>query len=226
MSFKEAYLRGFKLSSKANYPQFEEKLIKDGDNYYFYDKGFLQFYLNEPLRDFGFAPCYLRLDYKSQKVEEKYLGFLRNNAFLEIDTFIYMSVKASSKASTPCFAKEEELDDIYDFFISFFDSSWLFYFTKSELLDKIKAKEVISVYKGSFLAGATIFTPSLGGVLIDFIASNKMIKNCAFSMLKSLCDKRLVLFVSEQNTHALSFYKRFGFISSQRRCKYYKKEGT
>ena len=237
-SFENAYKKGFLLTNiNQNLELFKKDLTKEsfclekqGQNFFFYQKGILYYFINES-KKFTLKPCYTKVFGKNELSFLKHENFLKQNDFVCEKTFIQMSLKNHNLKPINFdfieFAKITDAKELYEFFSTFFDPKYLFYFSIKDL--EINHQKILLYKEENKICGALIYSLSLNTAFLEFIAVKTKLryKNVAFALLNHyfLSNKKIPyfkLFVDENNLKAISFYKRANFDFNVLKLKFYR----
>lgn len=236
--FEQNYQKGFLLHNyyenihklKDKIDKNEIHLIQNKNNFFFYEKQKLYFFINQ-FDNFNLKPSYVGIFNKKENDLAKYDSFLKKNHFKIHQNFLQMSLK-NENLQILFFdyikqAEKKDCQECYDFFKVFFDTNYLFLVNPKNLENLNKN---ILVYKEQgVISGALFYTQSFQTAFLDFIAVKQGLKykNIAFALLNHYFsinkeNKFFKLFVEEKNEKAINFYKKAGFIFNGMNLKFHK----
>lgn len=203
------------------------KFKSQDDNVFLYDNEMLLYFVND-IKKYNLNKSYVKVIGKSSEILNKHDEFLKLNDFALVDEYIYMSFDNNKCLDkNDIFTSDFDVSMVIDFLKKYFKSYTL---DINYLANKLTNKECLIYAKNGKIYGVLVFSLSLVGVLVDYIAVDKTcdIKNLAYLLLCKLCvnhKRKISLFVDTTNTHAIKFYKRFGFVRVQNMMmRFYKKD--
>lgn len=232
------YNGGFKFSNntfsidsiKNKLDQNQIYLKQSADNFFLTQNDFITYFIND-IAKFDMQGSYIKIIRKTPicELENRFLSI---NKFSIFDRYIGMSLKNSGFGfQSYDEVKKALLDDmgeIYDFFINYFDKNYLF-MSKTELKNRIQQGQVLIIKQDKKILGALVYFLNLNSAHLDFMAvSNEFRKSgigrklmSCFLGLNAWCFK---LFVRDTNIKAIEFYKKFGFEFNDIRIWFYKRK--
>lgn len=206
-------------------------LQKIDDNFLFFDKNILYFFINNDEINFNIKNSLVKILEKNEENFKKYENFLKNNGFCLDKIFAQMVLK-NQNLNIMNFdfihnAEQKDINEIYSFFKKYFSYEFTYFFNKNDLLQKL---DEILVYKeDESIRGACMFSKSFNAAYLDYIAVDRNLKckNIAFGLLnhffKADLDKKFFkLFVNTQNQKAIKFYEKANFAFNKLELRFYK----
>ncbi|RAZ46654.1 GNAT family N-acetyltransferase [Campylobacter hyointestinalis] len=232
------YNGGFKFSNSAfsidsiknKLDQNQIYLKRSADNFFLTQNDFITYFIND-IAKFDMQGTYIKIIRKTPicELENRFLSI---NKFSIFDRYIGMSLKNSGFGfQSYDEVKKALLDDmgeIYDFFIKYFDKNYLF-ISKTELKNRIQQGQVLIIKQDKKILGALVYFLNLNSAHLDFVAVSKEFRKSGigrklmscFLGLNAWCFK---LFVRDTNIKAIEFYKKFGFEFNDIRIWFYKRK--
>ncbi|EAK5748242.1 GNAT family N-acetyltransferase [Campylobacter lari] len=237
-NFLQTYKNGFLLHNCYESIEYFLEKAKDGNflleeenkNYFFYNNKALFFFLNE-YKKFFLKNSYIRILGKNENYFLKYKNFLQLNNFRPYHFLQQMTLKNKQPTlNTYDFIQKpqkHDLDDIYNFFISFFDNKYLFCFSKKDLL--IHLDNILIYKENNTICGGLFYSRMLNNAVLEFIAvkPNLKYKNVAYALLCHFFKENenvnfYKLFADKKNSKAINFYTRSGFTFTETQARFYR----
>lgn len=232
------YNGGFKFSNSAlsidsiknKLDQNQIYLKQSSDNFFLTQNGFITYFIND-IAKFDMQGTYIKLIRKTPICELENM-FLSINKFSIFDRYIGMSLKNSGfgfqDLGEVCKALLDDMDEIYDFFIKYFDKNYLF-ISKTELKNRIQEGQVLIIKQDKKIVGSLVYFLNLNSAHLDFMAVSKEFRKSGIGRKLMSCFLGLnawhfKLFVRDTNIKAIEFYKKFGFEFNDIRILFYKRK--
>lgn len=232
------YNGGFKFSNntlsidsiKNKLEQNQVCLKRIADNFFLTQNGFITYFIND-ITSFDIQGTYIKLIRKTPICELENM-FLSINKFSIFDRYIGMSLKNSGFSFQSLGEVQkallDDMDEIYDFFINYFDKKYLF-ISKTELKNRIQEGQVLIIKQDKKTVGALVYFLNLNSAHLDFMAVSKEFRKSGIGRKLMSCFLGLnawhfKLFVRDTNIKAIEFYKKFGFEFNDIRILFYKRK--
>lgn len=236
--FLNSYNNGFKFSNSAlSIDSIKNKLEQNiaclkrsEDNFFLMQNGFITYFIND-ITSFDMQGTYIKLIRKTPicELENRFLSI---NKFSVFDKYIGMSLKNSgfSFQSYDEVKKAllDDIDEIYGFFINYFDKEYLF-ISKTELRNRIQEGQVLLIKQNNKIIGGLIYFLNLNSAHLDFIAVSKEFRRSGtgrklMSCFLGLNAEYFKLFVRDTNIKAIELYKNFGFEFNAIKISFYRRK--
>lgn len=237
-NFMQVYKNGFLLHNCYESIEYFIEKAKDGNfllkekngSYFFYNNKVLFFFINK-YKKFFLRNSYIRILGKNENYFLKYENFLQPNNFKPYHFLQQMTLKNKQfSLNTYDFIQKpqkQDLDDIYNFFINFFDNKYLFCFSKKDLL--IHINNILIYKENGIICGGLFYSKMLNNAVLEFIAvkPNLKYKNVAYALLcHFFIENKKVnffkLFADKNNPKAINFYARSGFTFTDVQARFYR----